>query len=109
MPTRVSAVRRAWASLSIAQGPASSASGCPPPIRSGPTGTTRIATAGAPGARSAADEVVLEAGLADPIELVARGLLADLRVLASELGAHALGGRLVELGQLFDHALDAQP
>src|SRR5262245_31174704 len=109
MPIRVSAVRSAWASLSMAQGPASSASGCPPPIRTEPTGTTRVPTPGAPARRSAADEVVLEPGLADPIELVARGLLTDLRVLPSELGATPLRRPLVLLGQLLDHALYAEP
>src|SRR5262245_10688461 len=109
MPTRVSAVRSAWASLSIAQGPASSASGWPPPIRSGPTGTTRVATVGGPGGRSATDEVVLEPGFADPIELVAHGFLADLGVLPPELGAHPLRRPLVLLGELFDHTLDAEP
>ena len=44
--TSASAVRSAWASSSIAQGPARSASERSPPIGTGPTVTTRVAAAG---------------------------------------------------------------
>src|SRR5262245_39504014 len=108
MATRRSAVRRAWPSFSIAQGPARSAKGHPPPILTAPTATVRV-SASAPVSRSAADEVVVEADLSGAIEPVAGRLQADLGVLSPELGAHPLRGRLVQFGELLDDALDAQP
>src|SRR5581483_2025924 len=105
IPTSASAARRAGASPSIAQGPARSASGCPSPTATPPIATGR--TAGP--APSAPGEVVLEPGLPEGIELVSRRLVADLRVFAPELRAHARGRAVVEGGELLDHPLDAEP
>src|SRR5262245_40202354 len=100
MLINVSAVFSAWVSSWIAHGPASSASGFPPPIRTGPTGTTRVAARTASEVRSAADKVVLDPGLAGPIELVARRFLADLGILPLELDAYTLRVCLVDLREL---------
>src|SRR4029453_16155411 len=109
MLTSVSAVLSAWVSSWIAHGPARSASGFPPPIRRGPTGTTRVAARTASGIRSAADGGGVDPDFAGPIELVVRRFPADLGVLPLELTAHALGVRLVELRELLDDSLDAEP
>src|SRR5262249_27608473 len=83
--------------------------GWPLPIRTGPTSTTQVAASMPSDRWSAADEVVLEADLARPIELVPHGFPANFGVFPSDLGAHALRGRLVQLGKLLHHALDTEP